>query len=126
MLNQEQISGKWDEIKGGIRNLWGKLTDEDLEATNKNIQSVSGIVHDKYGESKESIKKKLSTLMDSFDNETDKSLKINDGESSFERNPTKLNTAQTAQLDDVAQDKEVDLSSGLSSRPQVEDRIARH
>lgn len=104
MLNQEQIKGKWDEIKGGVRNLWGKVTDDDLEKIKGNIQSVSGIVQEKYGEAKESIDKKLNDLMHSFDNETDKSLKLNDGESSYERNPTGIKTSGTSQYEDEAED----------------------
>jgi uncharacterized protein YjbJ (UPF0337 family) len=104
MLNQEQIKGKWDEIKGGVKNLWGKVTDDDLEKIKGNIQSVSGIVEEKYGESKESIAKKLDNLMDSFDNDTDKSLKLNDGESSYERNPTGIKTSGHSQYEDEAED----------------------
>jgi len=87
MLNQEQFKGKWTEIKGGIRNLWGDITDEELEKTKGNIHAVAGIVRKKNGESQESIQEKLDRLMDSFDNKTDKSLKLNDGISSFERKP---------------------------------------
>ncbi len=31
MINQNEIIGKWDEVKAGIRNVWGKLTEEDVE-----------------------------------------------------------------------------------------------
>ena len=51
------------------------------------MQSIDRIVENKYGERKESILKKLEVLMESFDNETDKSLTLNDGESSYRRNP---------------------------------------
>lgn len=104
MLNQEQIMGKWNEIKGGVRNLWGNITEEELDNVKGDIQSLSGIVQNKNSESKESIKKKLQTLMDTFDNETDKSLKLNDGESSYERNPTKVRTSQVSQNQDTKQD----------------------
>ncbi|MBA2403859.1 MAG: CsbD family protein [Bdellovibrionales bacterium] len=104
MLNQEQIKGKWIEIKGGVRNLWGKVTDDELEATKGNIQSVSGIVEKKYGETKESITKKLDDLMKSFDNETDKSLKINDGESSYQRNPTGIRTSAESEFESEAEE----------------------
>jgi uncharacterized protein YjbJ (UPF0337 family) len=87
MLTQEQIQGKWTEIKGGIRNVWGKISDEELDQTKGNILSIPALVAKKYNETNESIIKKLNTLMDSFDNETDKSLKLNDGESSYQRSP---------------------------------------
>lgn len=104
MLNQEQIRGKWTEIKGGVRNLWGEITDDDLEQTKGNLQTLAGIVQQKYGESKESIREKLDSLMDSFDNETDKSLKLNDGESSYQRNPTGVRTSETSAFQDESND----------------------
>ena len=87
MLNEDQIKGKWTEIKSGIRNLWGKITDDDLEKVKGNINSVAGIIQEQYGETQEDIKKALDKLMNSFDNETDKNLKLNNGISSFKRRP---------------------------------------
>lgn len=104
MLNQEQINGKWNEIKGGVRNLWGNITEDELDKVKGDIQSVSGIVQQKYSETKESIREKLDTLMDSFDNETDKSMNLKDGVSSFERNPTGVRTSQKSQIEDAKED----------------------
>lgn len=98
MLNQEQFNGKWTEIKGGLRNLWGKLTDDELEQFNGNITEVTGLVERKYGETKEEIRSKLDRLMDSFDNETDKN--ISPDVSSYERSPLGARTSQTSQLQD--------------------------
>lgn len=98
MLNQDQFEGKWNEIKGGIRNLWGKLTDDELEGVKGNITEVSGLVQRKYGDTKEEIKEKLKQLMDSFDNDTDKN--ISPDVSSYERSPLETRTSQTSQLQD--------------------------
>ncbi len=87
MLSKEQFQGKWIEIKSGLKNLWGEITDDEIESVKDNLQSITRIVENKYGERKESILKKLEVLMESFDNETDKSLKLNDGESSYRRSP---------------------------------------
>lgn len=102
MLNQEQILGKWDEIKGGVRNLWGEITNDELERVKGNIQAIKGIVEQKYGETEESIKFKMDRLMDSFDNDTDKSLKLNDGEASYKRNPTAVRTSEYSEYEDEA------------------------
>jgi len=133
MLNQEQIKGKWKEIKGGVRNLWGKVTDDELEQTKGNIQSVSGLVEKKYGETKESITKKLDDLMNSFDNDTDKSLKLNDGESSYERNPTGIKTSQSSEYENEAEEfrtsgagTDVENDKRKNSGKDSEDRVARH
>jgi uncharacterized protein YjbJ (UPF0337 family) len=104
MLNDEQIIGKWDEIKGGIRNLWGNITEEELDKNKGNLDSVSNLVQQKNRETIKSIEEKLDTLMQTFDNDTDKSLKLNDGESSFERSPIELRTSQVSQNQDSVQD----------------------
>ena len=101
MFNQEQIQGKWTEIKGGIRNIWGKITDDELEQTKGNLIAVSGIVQNKYGEAKDSIQMKLDSLMNSFDNETDKSMKLNDGISSYQRSPIEVRTSGKSQYQDL-------------------------
>ena len=85
MLNSRQFEFKWKEIKGGVRNLWGKITDEELEAVKGNIYEVIGLVEEKYGETKEEIKVKLDHLMESFDNDTDKN--ISPDVSSYQRSP---------------------------------------
>jgi uncharacterized protein YjbJ (UPF0337 family) len=98
MLNQEQFEGKWTEIKGGIRNLWGKLTDDEIEGVKGNVQEVTGLVERKYGDTKEEIKAKLDQLMDSFDNDTDK--QISPDVASYQRSPLADRTSQTSQLQD--------------------------
>ncbi len=98
MLNKEQFQGKWWEIKGGIRNLWGKLTDDELEQVKGNITEVSGLVEEKYGETKEEIKMKLDRLLDSFDNDSDKNLSPD--ESSYQRSPLNVRTSETSQKQD--------------------------
>lgn len=98
MLNQEQFNGKWNEIKGGIRNLWGRITDDELEQIKGDITEVTGLVEQKYGESKEEIRHKLTSLMDSFDNDTDKN--ISPDVASYERSPLGVRTSETSQKQD--------------------------
>lgn len=98
MLNQEQFNGKWNEIKGGIRNLWGKLTDDELESIKGNLTEVTGLVQQKYGDTKEEIRAKFDQLMDSFDNDTDKN--ISPDVDSYERSPLGVRTSQSSQNQD--------------------------
>lgn len=102
MFDQEQIRGKWNDIKGGIRNLWGRITDEELNEMQGNLTEVSGLVEERYGETKEEIKKKLDQLMDSFDNDTDKNISFN--QSSYQRSPLTDRTSAQSQLQDEADD----------------------
>ncbi len=65
-MNQDQLSGKWKELKGEIRNQWGKLTDDELESTKGNIGAISGLIQQRYGDAKESASDKLQSLFTRF------------------------------------------------------------
>jgi hypothetical protein len=85
MLTREQYEAKWPEIKTGVRNLWGHLTEREIEESKEELFALSDIIEDRYNESKEEIHSKLNHLMDSFDNDTDKNLLPDT--SSFMRSP---------------------------------------
>lgn len=65
-MNQNQISGKWKELKGEIRNQWGKLTDDEIESTKGNLTAISGLIEQRYGDAKESSSTKLKSLFERF------------------------------------------------------------
>jgi len=100
MLTQQQFNNKWEEIKGALRNLWGRLEEDELENVKGNIYEVTGLVETKYGESKEEIRNKLNQLMDSFDNDTDKGL--NPDVSSYQRSPLGESYAETQEFSDIS------------------------
>jgi uncharacterized protein YjbJ (UPF0337 family) len=31
IMNSDQLEGKWKEVKGEVREKWGKLTDDDMQ-----------------------------------------------------------------------------------------------
>lgn len=102
MLNEEQFRGKWNEIKGGIRNLWGRISEDELEQFKGNITKVTGLVEERYDETKDEIKSKLERLLNSFDNDTDKNISID--RTSFERSPIEERTSAESQLEDEVAD----------------------
>lgn len=85
MLTSEQFNNCWPDIRVGLRNLWGDLTDYEIEAVKDNLFEITDLVQLRYGESKEEINSKIHSLIDSFDNDTDK--KIQPDVSSFQRSP---------------------------------------
>jgi uncharacterized protein YjbJ (UPF0337 family) len=51
-VNQDILEGKWHELKGLVRQQWGKLTDDDVERLSGKMEELSGILQQKYGYSK--------------------------------------------------------------------------
>lgn len=74
MLNQEQFDHKWCEIKSGFRNVWGQISEEELENNKSDLTNLFSVIQERYQESLDEVKSKYDQLMQSFDNETDKGL----------------------------------------------------
>ena len=60
VLNEDTVKGKWNEVKGGVQKMWGELTEDDLEKAKGDLTSLSGIIQQRYGESKEAVQTKLN------------------------------------------------------------------
>jgi uncharacterized protein YjbJ (UPF0337 family) len=52
-MNWDQIAGKWLQIKGSVRQRWGKLTDDDLEVIAGSKDKFVGRIQERYGIAKE-------------------------------------------------------------------------
>jgi uncharacterized protein YjbJ (UPF0337 family) len=57
-MNWDQISGKWLQIKGNVRQRWGKLTDDDLEVIAGSKDKFAGL-QERYGIAKEDAEREI-------------------------------------------------------------------
>jgi uncharacterized protein YjbJ (UPF0337 family) len=48
-MNWDTIEGKWNQIKGGIRSKWAKLTDDDVELVGGKKDALIGRLQERYG-----------------------------------------------------------------------------
>lgn len=66
-MNTEQLKGHWNEFKGKVKEQFGKLTDDDLQVINGEVDQLVGKMQQYYGLSKEQAKKEIDNLYDRFD-----------------------------------------------------------
>jgi uncharacterized protein YjbJ (UPF0337 family) len=52
-MNQDIFEGNWEEMKGKVKQAWGKFTDDDLKQIEGNQQEIYGTLQKHYGYSKE-------------------------------------------------------------------------
>jgi uncharacterized protein YjbJ (UPF0337 family) len=52
-MNWDQVSGKWQQLKGNVRTKWGKLTDDDVEIVAGNREKLVGKLQERYGYTKD-------------------------------------------------------------------------
>jgi uncharacterized protein YjbJ (UPF0337 family) len=56
--------GRWDQLVGNAKRLWGKLTNDDLKVAEGDYDALVGRIKAKTGETAEEIEKKLCEKCD--------------------------------------------------------------
>lgn len=62
-MNRDQVEGSWDQIKGRAKKAWGELTDDDFKRAEGSTDKLSGIIQERFGDTKAAIKAKLDELL---------------------------------------------------------------
>ena len=57
-----QIEGKWDQLKGKVKEAWGVLTDDDFDRAQGKVDRLVGTIKEKTGESTDKIEEKLRKI----------------------------------------------------------------
>ena len=58
-MNKEQAAGSWKELKGKLKQQWGKLTDDDFTVLEGASDELSGRIQKRYGIAKEEAQKQV-------------------------------------------------------------------
>jgi uncharacterized protein YjbJ (UPF0337 family) len=56
-MDWNRVEGNWKDMKGKIKEKWGKLTDDDLTVINGKRDQLEGRIQQRYGYAKDHAKK---------------------------------------------------------------------
>ncbi len=84
-MDKNVFEGAWTEFKGEIRKVWGKITGDELESTKGDVESISGLVQQKYGHTKDEVSAKLTEMKDRFAEQTKSSLRESNAKSTTDK-----------------------------------------
>ena len=65
-MNEMILQGKWHQVKGSVKEQWGKLTDDDLKVFLGEGEQLAGRLQERYGYSKEQAEREVADFMESF------------------------------------------------------------
>ncbi|MBK7916636.1 MAG: CsbD family protein [Chloroflexi bacterium] len=65
-MNQDVFEGKWKEMRGQVKEWWGKLTDDDLEQVNGKADQLIGLLQQKYGYTKEQAEEEFNRRLEKY------------------------------------------------------------
>ena len=69
-MNRDEMSGRWTETKGKIKEKWGKLTDDDLDVLEGKWDQLAGLVQQRYGMAKEQADRDVNELRRQYETST--------------------------------------------------------
>ena len=56
-MNWDQVEGKWKQLKGSVKQRWGKFTDDDLDVIAGRRETLIGKLQERYGMAREEAQK---------------------------------------------------------------------
>ena len=62
-MNEDTLKGQWKQLKGTIRERWGKLTDDDLDQIQGRAEQLIGRVQERYGIARDEAQREVDTWM---------------------------------------------------------------
>ncbi|MGN6454084.1 MAG: CsbD family protein [Steroidobacteraceae bacterium] len=66
-MDWNRVEGNWKQLKGRAKQQWGKLTDDDLTASNGRRDELAGKVQERYGIAKDVARKQVDEWARSAD-----------------------------------------------------------
>jgi len=66
-MNNKQFEGKWDQIKGQVKQKWGKLTNDDVTTIEGKSDVLVGKLKERYGYAKEKAEDEVQSFMKECD-----------------------------------------------------------
>jgi uncharacterized protein YjbJ (UPF0337 family) len=59
-MNWDEVSGKWNQFKGSVKERWGKLTDDDLQAIDGKRDRLVGKIQERSGIAREKAEEPIN------------------------------------------------------------------
>ncbi len=62
-MNSDILSGMWKQMRGQVKQTWGKLTDNDLQQIDGNRDKLVGKLQERYGISKDQANQEVDRFL---------------------------------------------------------------
>ena len=59
-MNEDTLKGQWTQLKGKIREQWGKLTNDDVDQIQGEAEQLIGRVQERYGVAKDEARRQVN------------------------------------------------------------------
>lgn len=74
-MNWDQFEGKWEQMKGQVKQKWGKFTNDDMTVISGKKDQLLGKLRERYGYTTEQADRELGAFMKDCKCESDEQSK---------------------------------------------------
>ncbi len=61
-MNNDRVEGNWKQVKGKVKEQWGKLTDDDLDVIAGKRDQLLGRIQERHGLAKDEAEREVETF----------------------------------------------------------------
>ena len=62
-MNEDTLKGQWTQLKGRLREQWGKLTDDDVDQIQGRSEQLIGKLQNRYGIARDEAQRQFDAWM---------------------------------------------------------------
>ena len=63
-MNTDILEGNWKQLKGHIKEMWGQLTDDEVDKIEGRCDRLAGILQERYGYTRQEAEKSINDFLD--------------------------------------------------------------
>ena len=60
-MNEDTLKGQWTQLKGTVREQWGKLTNDDVDQIQGKSEQLVGKIQERYGIARDEAKRQVDS-----------------------------------------------------------------
>ncbi|HEX6739617.1 MAG TPA: CsbD family protein [Vicinamibacteria bacterium] len=64
-MNTDILKGQWNQLKGQLKQQWGKLTNDDLDSIEGSRDILIGKLQERYGRTRDEAEREIDLWLDS-------------------------------------------------------------
>ncbi|MEC9345033.1 MAG: CsbD family protein [Pseudomonadota bacterium] len=58
-MKHEELKGKWNQLKGKVKEQWGELTGDDIDKIDGRHDQLVGRIQERYGKTRETAEREV-------------------------------------------------------------------
>jgi uncharacterized protein YjbJ (UPF0337 family) len=66
-MNRDVLVGQWKQLKGKVKQQWGRLTDDELDTISGRYDELAGLIQERYGYSRDEAANELDMFLNNID-----------------------------------------------------------